>query len=197
MGGDVGHLAGQPQLLSLPLDLLQSHVWPRLDAISLVQLELTTRRLRGHGDRAAKAILEMESQSTVDTGELAQPQLAPGYAQSKEAFASYITVLAWPTLSVAPLDDCRCGLLTVAVPTFRRMSWKEQLMWEHSGVGFDSHLLQKAGTLLQLALSDPSVYVAQLLILVSQSVNCMESCRFCGIGSQREPSACWSSLLRP
>lgn len=70
-------------------------------------------------------------------------------------------------------------------------------MWEHSGVGFDSHLLQKAGTLLQLALSDPPVYVAQLLILVSEPLNYMQSCRFCGIGSQREHSASWSSLPRP
>ena len=48
--------SSRPALLALPVDI-QEQIWRHLDAVSLGQLELTARKLRGQGERTAKVLL--------------------------------------------------------------------------------------------------------------------------------------------
>ena len=56
--------SSRPALLALPLDI-QEQIWEHLDAFSLVQLELTARKLRGQGERTAKHLLQSKASDTV------------------------------------------------------------------------------------------------------------------------------------
>ena len=56
--------SSRPALLALPADI-QEQIWQHLDAVSLVQLELTARKFRGQGERTAKLLSHSRVSDTV------------------------------------------------------------------------------------------------------------------------------------
>ena len=56
--------SSRPALLALPVDI-QEQIWKHLDAVSLVQLELTARKLCGQGEWTAKQVLHSKASDTV------------------------------------------------------------------------------------------------------------------------------------